>query len=79
MLTLLAPCLPCVPRLPCGLCFSAAKLFPNDWYRLHRAVVVALQGGETPPEEASLEVREMPTRHNAMMVTPTVTVTIVYG
>eukprot|EP00908_Phaeocystis_cordata_P002549 Transcript_12766.p2 GENE.Transcript_12766~~Transcript_12766.p2 ORF type:complete len:480 (-),score=191.13 Transcript_12766:23-1462(-) len=33
----------------------AAQLFPNDWYRLHRAVVVAMQGGEMPPAEASAE------------------------
>ena len=38
---------------------SAGKLYPNDWYRLHRAVVVAMQGGETQPEGATAEEREL--------------------
>ena len=34
---------------------SAGQLYPNDWYRLHRAVVVAMQGGETRPDAATAE------------------------
>ena len=30
----------------------AAQLSRNDWYRLHRALVVAMQGGSAPPAEA---------------------------
>ena len=37
----------------------AGQLYPNDWYRLHRALVVAMQGGETQPEEASAEEQEL--------------------